>query len=164
MKAGGGVRAKTFRPDRLLDSSATRVERSRLIQQSKQTALPPDAHIGWLFGTLCLGVALYAFAIDSNELMVVMAGLATVLFVLAKFAPHSLRQVNILWMGASRFLGKVVSPVVLCLLFFFVLTPYALILRLTGRDELGLRRFGSASYWRDRDTEYYRSRSFRDQF
>jgi len=135
-----------------------------LIQQAKQNTLPPDAHIGWLFGTLCLGVALYAFAIHSNKTAIVMFGLATMFFILAKIAPHTLRRINIIWMGVSQFLGRVVSPVVLCVLFFIVLTPYALTLRLTGRDELGLRRSGQASYWRDRDREYYQARSFKDQF
>jgi hypothetical protein len=135
-----------------------------LIQQAKQNPLPPDAHIGWLFGTLCLGVALYAFAIDSSKTAIVMFGLATMFFIVAKIAPHTLRRINIIWMGVSQFLGRVVSPVVLCALFFIVLTPYALILRLTGRDELGLRRSGLASYWQDRDREYYQSRSFKDQF
>jgi hypothetical protein len=135
-----------------------------LIQQAKQNTLPPDAHIGWLFSTLCLGVALYAFAIDSNKTAIVMFGLATMFSILAKIAPHTLRRINIIWMGVSQFLGWVVSPVVLCVLFFTVLTPYALILRLTGRDELGLRRSGLASYWRERDREYYQARSFKDQF
>jgi len=93
-----------------------------------------------------------------------MFGLATMFFILAKIAPHTLRRINIIWMGVSQFLGRVVSPVVLCVLFFIVLTPYALTLRLTGRDELGLRRSGQASYWRDRDREYYQARSFKDQF
>ena len=135
-----------------------------MIQQAKQNTLPPDAHIGWLFSTLCLGVALYAFAIDSNKTAIVMFGLATMFSILAKIAPHTLGRINIIWMGVSQFLGRVVSPVVLCVLFFIVLTPYALILRLIGRDELGLRRSGLASYWRERDREYYQARSFKDQF
>jgi hypothetical protein len=49
-------------------------------------------------------------------------------------------------------LGRIVNPVVLTVLFFVVVTPYALVLRLAGRDALRLRpEPGRDSYWIARD-------------
>jgi hypothetical protein len=53
-----------------------------------------------------------------------------------------------LWTRLGVLLGKVVSPIALGILFYAVLTPVALILRLTGQDPLRLRPDrGGDSYW-----------------
>ena len=51
-------------------------------------------------------------------------------------------------MRLSHFMGRVVSPVILGLLFFLVVTPLGLVMRLAGKDLLRLRRNpGSTTYW-----------------
>lgn len=49
-------------------------------------------------------------------------------------------------------IGYVISTVVLCVLFYGVVTPLGLLLRLCGHDPLGKRAApASASYWRPRE-------------
>lgn len=47
-------------------------------------------------------------------------------------------------------MGKIVSPIVLGLIFFTLLTPCAMIGRLFGRDELRLKLPNTESYWVER--------------
>ena len=135
-----------------------------MIQEPENNTLPPDAHIGWLFGTLSLGFSAYALIVGSMTLLGATILLAVIFFAIAKSAPHRLRAANMLWMRLSQVLARVLSPIVLGALFFLVLTPWALVLKFTARDELRLRQCGLVSYWRERDAEYYQSRSFKDQF
>jgi hypothetical protein len=44
-------------------------------------------------------------------------------------------------------LGKIVSPVVMGIIFFLVVTPIALIMRLLGKDLLNLKYNKNKSYW-----------------
>jgi len=67
--------------------------------------------------------------------------------VVALLAPHFLAPLNKAWLYLGECLGKIVSPIVLGVLFFGLLTPLAAIARLCGRDELRLKRRPGRSYW-----------------
>jgi hypothetical protein len=54
------------------------------------------------------------------------------------------------WSALGAGLGRVVSPLVLAVLYFLVVTPFGLLSRLRRRDPLGLRPDpGAATYWRE---------------
>ena len=51
-----------------------------------------------------------------------------------------LTPLNNLWFKFGLFLGKIVSPLVMGMIFFFVVTPTGLIMRLIGKDLLNLKK------------------------
>ena len=53
------------------------------------------------------------------------------------------------WMGLSFVLGSVMSRLVMAFVFFGVITPIGLLMRLVGRDPLRLRKPQVESYWVD---------------
>jgi hypothetical protein len=66
---------------------------------------------------------------------------AMVLHVVNMIVPHVYRPVAYLWLGLSDLLGAVVSRIMLSIVFFGVVTPIALLRRLSGKDSLKLRVF-----------------------
>ena len=54
-------------------------------------------------------------------------------------------------MTATYFVGRIVSCLLLTLLFFLVITPMGIVLRMVGKDFLSLRSENSESYWKDCD-------------
>ena len=54
---------------------------------------------------------------------------------------------NILWFKLGILLGKIVSPVVMGIIFFFVVTPTAILMRLFKKDLLNLKFNKNYSYW-----------------
>jgi hypothetical protein len=57
-----------------------------------------------------------------------------------------------LWMKFGLLLGKIVSPVVIGILYYGMITPFGIVMRLAGRDPLRLKRDpGAATYWIRRD-------------
>jgi hypothetical protein len=83
-----------------------------------------------------------------------------VLVVLGLAAPRLLVVPNRLWMRLAELLGRIVSPIVLGLVFFLVLTPIALLRRLSGADPLQRRGGRRETYWhpysaRQRDPKHY---------
>ena len=43
--------------------------------------------------------------------------------------------------------GRIISPIVMCIIFFLVVTPIAFIMRLLGKDLLNLKYSDNQSYW-----------------
>jgi Saxitoxin biosynthesis operon protein SxtJ len=77
---------------------------------------------------------------------------AAVFAVLALVKPLLLAAANRLWTGFGLLLGKVVSPIALGILFYGVVSPLGIVLRLVGKDPLRLKRdAASTSYWIARD-------------
>ena len=63
--------------------------------------------------------------------------IAAILIPWALVAPASLKQVHVNWMRFGLLLNRVVSPIVLGIVFFVVVTPMGLIMRATGRNPMG---------------------------
>lgn len=54
-----------------------------------------------------------------------------------------------IWMGIAFIIGNIMSRVIMFLVFFLVVTPLGLLMRLTGRDRLRLKRGRPETYWVD---------------
>jgi hypothetical protein len=77
--------------------------------------------------------------------------LAAVFLVVSLVCPAALGPLNRLWLRFGLLLQRVVSPVVLGVLFFFTVTPIGLLMRLSGKNPLHLGFDREATtYWIDR--------------
>jgi len=87
---------------------------------------------------------------------------AGIFLLLAFFAPNALTIPNMLWFKLGLFLGAVIAPIVMTLLYFIVVMPTGLFARLIGKDPLQQKRDNSKkSYWIKREQPI---RSMKDQF
>ncbi len=85
--------------------------------------------------------------------------------ILALMRPSLLAPLNRLWLGLGAVLHRIVNPLVMGLMFFAVITPTALLLRLMGKDLLRLRfPPGAKSYWIPRQPPGPEPQSMRNQF
>ena len=83
----------------------------------------------------------------------------------ALLRPALLAGPNRVWTRFGLLLHRVMSPVVLAVLFFVVLTPFALVTGLLRKDALRLSRDPDAeSYWIERDADGAARQSMRNQF
>jgi hypothetical protein len=77
--------------------------------------------------------------------------LAGAFAVLALFFAKVLKPLNTLWFKLGLLLHKIVSPLVLGIMFYVILTPIALILRIFSVDLLKLKLDSElATYWNER--------------
>ena len=74
-------------------------------------------------------------------------GLAVILSGFALFAPELLEPVHRVWMGAAHILGWFNTRVIMGVVYFLVMTPTGIIMRLVGRDPLDRRLMDRPSYW-----------------
>jgi len=87
-------------------------------------------------------------------------------FLLITFAaPKLLALPNRLWLRFGLLLNRIISPAVLAFLFYVVVTPMGVLMRVFGADSLRLRRDSSdASYWIRRDPPGPKPDSLNHQF
>ncbi len=73
---------------------------------------------------------------------------ASILFLLLGIINSKvLTPLNKIWFKFGILLGKIVSPVVLVIIFFLVVTPTGLIMRMLGKDLLKLKKNKNKTYW-----------------
>jgi Saxitoxin biosynthesis operon protein SxtJ len=76
-----------------------------------------------------------------------------------------LRPLNRAWLKLGLLLSKIVSPVVMMVLFYATVTPVGVLMRLAGKDPLRLRRnAAAASYWIPREPPGPAPDSMKQQF
>ena len=129
------------------------------------TPLPSNKKFGLLFAAIFLALALYANSKNEATLIIVLLLLTSGFFLFSGFFYQTLlTPLNKAWFMLGLVLGKVVSPIVLGIIFFGLITPIALIAKLTGRDELKLKRPKKSSYWSEPIGSNSDADSFKNQF
>ena len=73
--------------------------------------------------------------------------IAVIFLTLGLINSRILTPLNILWFKFGIFLGKIVSPIVMGVIFFFVVTPIAILMRIIKKDLLNLKFNNKESYW-----------------
>ena len=76
--------------------------------------------------------------------------LSLVFLIITIIRPNLFSFLNRLWIQFGIFLGKIISPIVMGLVFFFVVTPTGVLVRILKKDVMGLKR-GATSYWINRE-------------
>ena len=101
---------------------------------------------GIVFFIVFLLIALYPLSY-SGEIRVWSAIISFIFLVLGLLSSKILTPLNKLWFKFGIFLGKIISPLIMGIIFFLVVTPTGLIMRLFGKDVLNLKYNNNKSYW-----------------
>lgn len=63
----------------------------------------------------------------------------------------SAEYISKFWYGIGELLGKIISPLILAIIFYFFLFPLSLLYRIGKKDPLAIKRKERISIWRQRD-------------
>ena len=88
------------------------------------------------------------YPLINNESIRIWSLVVSLIFlVLGIINSNLLSPLNKLWFKFGIFLGKIISPIIMGIIFFLVVTPIGLIMRLIGKDVLNLKYSDCKSYW-----------------
>lgn len=132
---------------------------------TSQKKSPSNRNFGLVFFAL-FGLFSAHSAYYNHDNYIVVAWLILSIFVgmAAVVAPAILAPFNCAWMKLGDLMGHVISPLVLGVIFFLLITPVAVVARLFGRDELRLVKKNVNSCWIDRSPSGPSGDSFKNQF
>jgi large-conductance mechanosensitive channel len=104
---------------------------------------------GVRFGGFCFlvfGAGALAFS-DSTLTAICLSFLSLLSITLGLFKPRSLRKPRQAWLSLGLFLTKITNPILLAIIYFLLITPYGLLQRTMGKDELRLKKRANKSNW-----------------
>ena len=101
---------------------------------------------GIVFFVVFLITAIYPL-IKGDELRLWSLIISIVFLFLGLVNSKILNPLNKLWFKFGIFLGKIISPLVMGIIFFLVVTPIGLIMRLLNKDLLNLKFNNNNTYW-----------------
>ena len=101
---------------------------------------------GIVFFIVFLLIALYPLTY-SEDIRVWSVTISLIFLVLGLFNSKILTPLNKLLFKFGIFLGKIISPIIMGIIFFLVVTPIGLLMRLLGKDLINLKYNNNKSYW-----------------
>ena len=108
--------------------------------------LGSNKSFGIVFFIVFLIIAIYPILSDGN-LRLWSLVISLVFLILGLINSRFLTPLNKLWFKFGIFLGKIISPVIMGIIFFLVVTPIGLLMRLLKKDVLNLSFNENKSYW-----------------
>ena len=88
---------------------------------------------------------------NSNDLRIFPLIVGLIFLALSFLNPRLLQPLNLAWVKFGDILGKIVAPIIMFIIFFLVITPIGLFMRLIGKDLLKIKFSDNNSYWIKRD-------------
>ncbi len=101
---------------------------------------------GIVFFVVFLLIALYPL-INNGEIRIWSLLVSIIFLILGLLNSKILTPFNKFWFKFGILLGKIISPLVMGIIFFLVVTPIGLIMRFLGKDVLNLKYNKNKSYW-----------------
>ena len=104
---------------------------------------------GIVFFVVFLLIALYPLLNDEN-IRIWSLIISFIFLLLGIFNSKVLSPLNKVWFKFGILLGKVISPIVMGLVFFLVVTPTGILMKIFRKDLLNLKFNNNKSYWIDK--------------
>ena len=103
---------------------------------------------GLLFFVVFLVIAFWPLT-KKSEINLYLISIALIFLVLGLLNSKILSPLNKAWIKLGEILGRIVAPVVMAIVYFLILTPISLLVRLFGKDLIGMKFSNDIkkSYW-----------------
>ena len=102
------------------------------------------------FGILfCIVFALIATwpAMHGGQLRIWPIPISFIFLVLGLLNSKLLSPLNLVWVKFGELLGRIIAPIIMALIYFIIITPIGLFMRIIGKDLLNLKFSKDNSYW-----------------
>ena len=121
-----------------------------------KTQIPSNKNFGITFGIIFLIVSIILFFYDLSYLLLAFIGL--IFIFLGIINSKFLYPLNFIWFKFGIFLSRLISPLILFLMFYLIITPYALIVRLFKKEirEIKSKKktLKGNTFWNKSDIKY----------
>ena len=101
---------------------------------------------GIVFFIVFIIIAIYPF-LNQGELRLWSLIVSIIFLILGLLNSKLLLPLNKIWFKFGILLGKIVSPLVMGIIFFFVVTPIGILMRILKKDLLNLKFNKKTTYW-----------------
>jgi len=122
--------------------------------------LPSNRNFGVVFCIVFMIISLWPL-LSQNEIRIWSLTISIIFLLLGLINSTLLTPPNKLWFKFGILLGNIISPIIMGIIFFFVVTPIGLLMKIFKKDPLNLKKNNNNTYWTDKDNS---NNSMRNQF
>ena len=115
----------------------------------KDIKIGSNRSFGLVFFVVFLLISIYPFLKD-GDIRLWSLIISIIFLFLGLLNSNVLSPLNKLWFRFGLLLGKIISPIIMGIIFFLVVTPIAIIMRLFKKDLLNLKFKENNTYWIDK--------------
>ena len=112
--------------------------------------LPSNRNFGIVFSVVFLIISLWPL-LSQNDVRIWSLVISGIFLILGLINSKLLLPLNKIWFKFGILLGNFIAPIVMGIVYFMVVTPTGLIMRLLGKDLLNLKRNNKHTYWIEKD-------------
>ena len=113
---------------------------------NKKIKVSSNKSFGIVFSIFFLLISIYPL-LNNDPIYYWSLFVSFIFLVLGLMNSKILSPLNLLWFKFGILLGKIVSPIVMGIIFFLVVTPISIILKIFGKDVLNLKFNNNKTYW-----------------
>ena len=114
---------------------------------NKKEKLPSNRNFGVVFFVVFLIIGLWPL-LEKSEIRYWSVFISSIFLLLGLINSNLLSPLNKIWFNFGKLLSKIITPLIMGVIFFLVVTPIGLIMRVLGKDILSLKyNENSKSYW-----------------
>jgi|TARA_B110000858_G_C17677949_1_gene415146 hypothetical protein len=118
---------------------------------NKKEKLPSNRNFGVVFFVVFLIIGLWPL-LEKSEIRYWSVFISSIFLLLGLINSNLLSPLNKIWFNFGKLLSKIITPLIMGVIFFLVVTPIGLIMRVLGKDILSLKyNENSKSYWIEKD-------------
>jgi hypothetical protein len=118
---------------------------------NKNIKLPSNRSFGLVFFFIFSIISLFPL-LSGNNARIWLLTISLIFLVLGLINSKILLPLNKIWFRFGIYLGNFISPIVMGIIFFIIITPISLLLKILGKDVLNLKKNKKKTYWIDRDS------------
>ena len=102
---------------------------------------------GIIFFVVLFVIAFWSFRGEYHQIKLLPLCLSIIFLILGLLNSKLLTPFNKIWIKFGELLGKVVAPLVMMFIFFFIITPLSLFIKLIGKDLINIKYTNAKTYW-----------------
>ena len=118
---------------------------------NKKNKMSSNRSFGLVFFLVFFIFAFWSFRGEFHQIKIIPLSISIFFLILGLRNSNLLTPINKLWLKLGNTIGLVVAPIVMGIVFFIVITPIGLIMRLIGKDFLMKKYSNKKSYWIHRE-------------
>ena len=120
--------------------------------KNQKIKIASNKSFGIVFSIVFLVIAFWPM-LNGNEINYWLLAISIVFLILGLINSKILTPLNKIWFKFGILLGNVIAPIVMGIIFFLIVTPTSIIMKILGKDLLNLKKNNNNSYWIEKSNQ-----------
>ena len=120
--------------------------------KNQKIKIGSNKSFGIVFSIVFLVIAFWPM-LNGNEINYWSLAISITFLILGLTNSKILTPLNKIWFKFGILLGNVIAPIVMGIIFFLIVTPISIIMKLLGKDLLNLKKNNNNSYWIEKNNQ-----------